>query len=283
VAKRIALIGSAPSSVRLAPYSDPDVEIWCCSPGAYPHVSVTRPQKWFEIHRWEPPWGPTGPKPWFTQDYINYLAKLKCPVYMLEPVKEIPSSVRFPWEPMLTKYGPYFWGSSLSWMMAMAIDEGATEIDFYGVDMSATEEWQDQRQGCHYFISIARALGIQVNVPPESDLFMPCPMYGIKEHDPMWIKLQTREQELSARIADAERRRIEAANAMTAAEREIAFLQGAKEQNTYTMKTWVTHPLQKQLAFENPPKRPEPTTVVEDIPPPLPNGKHPYDLHGIAE
>ena len=277
--KKIALCGSAPSSVRMAPYADPNVEIWPCSPGAYPHISVTRPQAWFELHRYEPPWGPAGPKPWFTNDYIAYMAKLRCPVYMIEPVPEIPNSVAYPKDEMLNKFGPFFFGSSLSWMFALAIHQGATEIALYGVDMSATEEWQDQRQGCHYFISIARAMGIKVTVPHESDLFLPCPLYGFKEVDPMHIKLLARENELKMRLAEVERQQAESAQA-------ILFYKGALENNTYVMKTWITDPLQKQLAYANPEPKPSPAIDMEEVfTRPRPNGTYPpeHDLHGIAE
>lgn len=276
--KKIALIGSAPSSVRMAPYADPTWEIWPCSPGAYPHISVTRPNCWHEIHRWEPPWGPTGPKPWFSNEYIAYMAKLKCPVYMIEHVPEIPNSVPYPKDEMLAKFGPYFFTSSLSYMFALAIHQGATEIALYGVDMSAQEEWEWQRQGCQYFISIARAMGIKVSVPPESDLMMPPRMYGFCEVDPMHIKLLTRENELKAKLAEVERQQAEAAQA-------ILFYKGAIENNTYIMKTWITDPLQKQLAYANPEPKPDPviSEIVEEIPPVKPNGRHPHDLYGIAE
>ena len=251
--KKIALIGSAPSSVRMAPYADPTWQIWPCSPGAYPHISVTRPNAWFEIHRYEPPWGYTGAKPWFTPDYITYLAKLQCPVYMIEPVKEIPNSVAYPKDDMLEKFGPFFFTSSLSYMFALAISAGATEIALFGVDMSAQDEWEWQRQGCQYFISIARAMGIKVSVPPESDLMQPPRMYGFCEADPMHIKLLTREGELKMKLAEVERQQAEAAQA-------ILFYKGAIENNTYIMKTWITDPLAKKLAFANP----EPVAPVKD-------------------
>ena len=276
--KKIALIGSAPSSVRLAPFADPAWDIWACSPGAYPHISVTRPNAWFELHRWEPPWGYTGPKNWFTKDYIEYLSALKCPVYMIEPVPEIPTSVAYPQDEMLEKFGPFFWTSTLSYMFALAIHQGATEIGLWGVDMSATEEWQFQRSGCHYFISIARAMGIKVTLPPESDLIRPPPMYGLCEADPMHIKLLSRDQELRTRIAGLEA----SINNQT---HELMHLRGALDNNTYVTKTWVTNPRQLQLAYANPEPKIDPVLaeMTEIIPPVKANGRHPHDLGHIAE
>jgi len=48
---KIALVGSAPSSVLLAPYGDPSWEIWGCSPGVY--YQAPRTEAWFELHRFE--------------------------------------------------------------------------------------------------------------------------------------------------------------------------------------------------------------------------------------
>ena len=130
---RIALIGSAPSSVALAPYDDPTFEIWACSPGARPHLKKV--DRFFELHLFEPH------QPWFAPEYIAWMAGLKCPVYMLEPVKEIPPSVGYPKDEMLAKYGPFFFTSSLSWMFAMAlVTPGVTEIGLWGVDMAAQED-----------------------------------------------------------------------------------------------------------------------------------------------
>ena len=127
--KKIALVGSAPSSVRLAPYHDPSWEIWGCSPGVY--GVAARVDAWFELHRYEP--GQT----WFSPEYCQWMAKFPGPVYMSEVRIEIPNSQVLPVEALVEKYGPYFFTSSLSWMFAMAIEAGATTIGLWGVDMAA--------------------------------------------------------------------------------------------------------------------------------------------------
>ena len=89
---------------------------------------------------------------------------------MIEHRPEIPTSVPYPKVEMLEKFGVDFWGSTLSWMMALALTTGAEEIALYGVDMSAEEEWGDQRKDLKHFITIARSCGVKVTLPPESDL-----------------------------------------------------------------------------------------------------------------
>ena len=233
---KIALIGSAPSSVRLAPYQDPDWEIWGCSPGAYPfagpHADV-----WYELHRWEPqiPGMVGSGKPWFTPEYCEFLTRFdKGPVWMIDPPPEIPNALAYPVNDMVEKYGPFFFTSSLSWMFAQALErEGVEEIGLWGVDMSAHEEYGLQRPGCQYFITLAMQRGIKVTIPPESDLLQPPLFYGVTENHPMMIKLMARMEELKGRHTAAIQRESQAAQ-------EKHFIAGAIDDLDYMMKTWVT-------------------------------------------
>jgi hypothetical protein len=93
--RKVVILGSAPSSVHLAPFGDPEYFIFGCSPGAYPNAR--RVDAWMECHAWEVVNG-TPLAPWFTRDYIHFLATLGKPVFMIAPVPEIPTSVAYPKE-----------------------------------------------------------------------------------------------------------------------------------------------------------------------------------------
>lgn len=251
--KKIALLGSAPSSIRLAPFSDPSWTIWSCSPGAYPHL--VRTDLHVEIHRWEPH------QPWFHKDYIAWMAALKCPVLMIDALPEIPTSRAYPKDDILrhvygqitgptgktipARFDPNSFGSSLSWMLALAITEMPDEIGLWGVDMAANEEWGQQKDGCLQLIQVARNLGIKVTTPPESDLLRPASLYGFREVDPMFIKLQTRVNELNAQYAQAEAEYAEA-------ERKRWFFKGALDDALYTQKTWISDPVQMEQVYADP-------------------------------
>lgn len=255
---KIALIGSAPSSVGLAPWQDKSFaafaegkqpayppaphlqeewELWGCSPGAY--GAVPRFTRWFELHRWEPG------KPWFSPEYCQFMREFKGPVYTGGPVPELPSHMVYPIDDVETEFSSYFLSSSLSLMAALAIlviDEARKQpghnpdedvIGFFGVDMSATEEYGYQRAGCQHFILTALERGIGVYVPPESDLLRPIPVYGLSEWDHNYIKLTARARELNARIAAATER-------ATAAQGEIAHLRGAMDDLNYMTTTWTS-------------------------------------------
>lgn len=234
---KIALVGSAPSSVQLAPYEDPEWTIWGCSPGAYPYA-IKHAEAWFELHRWEPqiPGHPGTGQSWFSPEYVEALTRFQGPVWMMDPLPpEIPNAQRPPIEELVEKYGPFFFTSSLSWMFAMALETpGVEEIGLWGVDMSAHEEYGLQRPGCQYFITLATQRGIKVNIPPESDLLQPALFYGVTENNPMMVKLTARMQELKNRHAAAMQRELQASQ-------EKQFLAGAIDDMDYMIKTWVTH------------------------------------------
>lgn len=222
---KIALIGSAPSSINLAPYGDPAWKIWACSPGAVAHVK--RCDVWFELH-------PVSDQhAGFTPDYLAWMAALPCDLYLTDTDPSLPKGLKYPREAMVEKYGKYFFTSSLSWMFALALEqEGIEEIGLWGVDMSATEEYAFQRPGCHYFITLAKQRGIKVTVPDQSDLLRPPMQYGFSSSSPMYRKLNQRRVEIQGRIDQC------AAN-YEAARNEWNFLKGAMDDLNYTMNTWI--------------------------------------------
>lgn len=222
---RIALIGSAPSSVHLAPYGDPSWLIWACSPGTVP--SVKRCDAWFELHPLD------DPHAGFTPDYLQWMAQQTCPVYLTQRCEQIATSIAYPRERMLEAHGPYFFTSSLAWMLALALDQPEVEeVGLWGVDMSATEEYAQQRPGCHYFLTLARQRGIKVTVPVESDLICPPMQYGFGASSHMYRKLIQRRAELA--------KRLDAAAAQYEYHRnEWNFIKGALDDLTYVLNTWV--------------------------------------------
>lgn len=228
---RIALIGSAPSSLALAPFDDPSWTIWACSPGAY--LSLKRVDAFFELHRFNP-----NDPVWF-REYVEWMKGLACPLYMIEPLPEFPTSVAYPRAEMIERWGPNFFTSSLAWMAALALtQEGIEEIGFWGVDMAATEEYGLQKPGCLYFVEMARQMGVRVTTPPESDLLQPLPLYGIGEANPQRIKLMTRRAELQGKMNAAAAEAENLKNQWEAKIREQLYFQGAMEDCQYMLNTW---------------------------------------------
>jgi hypothetical protein len=225
---KIALVGSAPASVRIAPYQDPSWKIWGCSPGVY--GVAPRVDAWFELHLWEPG------QPWFSPEYVQFLHALEPRDVTLWTGAHVPGlqSHVLPADDILAEFDPdrWFCSSSLFWMMAMAIKAGATKIGFWGVDMAAGEEYEMQRAGIHFLTYVAKARGIEVGAPMESDLFTPRFRYGVDEWTHSFRKVRARTAELKQRLADAQAR-------ANAAMQEQAFLNGALDDVHYMGNTWA--------------------------------------------
>lgn len=226
---KVALVGSAPSSCRIAPYNDSSWQIWGCSPGLY--GVAPRVTEWFELHLWEPG------APWFSPEYCQWLGNLpkrNVRLWVGAPIGDLPGSEVLPAEDLLAEFDPQGWfcSSSLFWMMASAISRGATKIGLWGVDMAAGEEYEMQRAGLHYLAYIARSRGIEVGVPKESDLFTPRFRYGVDEWTHAFRKTRARRAELEDRLRQAEATAQQATNA-------VHFLKGAIEDVNYMHLTWA--------------------------------------------
>lgn len=237
-AEQVCLLGSAPSSLRLAPFSNPEWAMCGCSPGVY--GVAPRSNAWVELHRYEPG------QPWFSPEYCQFLANYPGPVWMAEERPEIPNSVALPLPMLIQKYSPYFFTSSLAFMMAMAIESGFKRIGLYGVDMAAASEYKDQRLGCQFFALLARSRGIEVGVPPESDLFRPAPLYGVSEVSHARIKMMARRRELEARVQSS-------LQAQQSAKDETLFLRGALEDLEWAEMDWMGNIDSPSSRFLSPP------------------------------
>ena len=237
-ADQLCLLGSAPSSLRLAPFANEKWAMCGCSPGVY--GVAPRAEAWVELHRYEPG------QPWFSPEYCQFLHNFRGPVWVAEERPEIPNSVVLPLADLIVKYSPYFFTSSLAYMMAMAIECGFKRIGLFGVDMAAASEYKDQRLGCQYFAIIARAHGIEVGVPPESDLFRPSPLYGVSEVSHARIKMLARRRELEGRVNNA-------LAAQAQAKDEALYLRGALEDLEWAEMDWMGNVDSPSSRFLEPP------------------------------
>ncbi len=179
--KQIAIIGRCDNTRAHAPFGDRSWEVWGLA-----WDTLLRVDRLFEIHdHWE-----TGN--YFdggvgNEAYLEWLQSLKCPIYMPEKYDHIPGSVRYPYEQVKELIGgnPYL-ESSIGYMLALAILEGADRIGLWGVDLQADDEWAYQRPNAEYLIGFARGRGIRVYAPKEATILssaFPSGIYGIGHGD----------------------------------------------------------------------------------------------------
>lgn len=221
---KVALIGTAPSSRMLAPYNDPTWQIWGCSPGNM--NTLPRVDLWFELHSnllW--PEHENYGKP-----YIEWLKVQPFPVFMQDQ-SQVARATTFPKNEMVALFGDSFFTSSFTWMMALAIAKGATEIALYGIDMASRDEYIRQRPGFFFFKYLAEQRGIKVSAPHESDIMQAPALYAYVDSTPFGRKIMARRQEVQGRVNGMTQERDRLANS-------IGYLQGALEDLDYFESIW---------------------------------------------
>jgi hypothetical protein len=173
---RVAIVGFTPSRDQ-APYKNPDYEIWALNDL---FEAIPRADRIFQIHSRQ------SIDTYTTRgehaSYIDRLRSLPVPIYMVEAYPDIPNSIAYPIDEMVKKYGPYF-TNTISYMIALAVEEGFKEIHIYGVDMAVGVEYIAQRPSCEYHIGIAIGRGIKVFIPHQSDLLKSRFLYGFQEDE----------------------------------------------------------------------------------------------------
>ncbi len=220
--RKIAVLGSAASSVGLAPIFDPTWEVWACSPA---NKGIARCDVWFELHNPE-----VKVREGLTE-WLDYLRKQPV-VYMQTTLPDFPGSREYPLAAMIEKWGPFWWTSQIAYMLALAIEQKPEAIGLYGVDMAANTEYNQQRLACQYFVQHIVNSEIKLIVPPESDLLEPAPLYGYCESSRHWRKLYARKLELQHRINNL---RAEA----DAKTKEATHLIGALDDHEYHVAHWT--------------------------------------------
>lgn len=189
----IAIMGSNPATVQEGPFDHDDWLIYGCSPhnlvfeaqdGSNPGLRYLpggkradggrfRVDEWFEVHL--PLADATRP-----YGYLRELEKLPL-VWMrdAEGLSRIKGARKYPERDMKQRFGPFFFTSSIAFMLAKAIVDcerlGIPRIGIWGVMQASETEYTYQRPGIQYFIQRATELGIQVVAPEASRLFEPQP------------------------------------------------------------------------------------------------------------
>lgn len=246
VPRKIAMIGKAPDSLGLAPYGDPECEVWILN--TLGHLKeVPRWDRQFELHDLEL----TKDKAY--GDYYEWLTKQGSPVFLRDaPPPEFKHGIQFPLGEILDRYaglsGRTYLTNTVSLMVALAIfehDSGLTvgEIGLYGINMAQhglaggggnsgwfTSEYARQRPSVEYWLGFAEGKGIKVTIPDPSDLLKCSAIYGYHTTDVL-KKVTAREKELQQRISQAQAREQQAHD-------EAVFLSGAVEGLQYD-KQWM--------------------------------------------
>jgi hypothetical protein len=176
----IAVLGSNPKTVGMAPFNDPKWKIYACSPHNIEHRTLPRVNEWFEVH---------VPVAHQTRayDYLRHLEDNKVSeegsaevIWMRDPnaIHRFKDARPYPEEFMKQEFGPFFLDtSSIAYILAKAIvdccQQNIPAIGLWGIMQASETEYSYQRPGIQYFIWEAARRGIDVYAPDISKLFHP--------------------------------------------------------------------------------------------------------------
>jgi hypothetical protein len=170
--KTVAMVGTATTSCGLAPYDDPDVEIWACNE-THNYKWMTRATRWFQIHKSDSfkrivdSHGNKGHYEWLKANPLNI------PIYMRNHFEEIPLSIEYPVQTERNLLMKFWRGkeninyltSSFAYMLPIAILEGFERIEMYGFEMSDNAEYVQQKACAEFWMGYALGKGIEIYTP----------------------------------------------------------------------------------------------------------------------
>jgi hypothetical protein len=192
--KTVALVGMAPTSCSLAPFDDPEVEIWGLNESHAFSQWFKRADRWFQIHA--------------TESWKRYIAKrdvrghfdwLKrnpwnIPIYMQYYNDLVPNSRDYPLHEVVHKFFHNFWRgdqhvkyftSTFAYMMGIALLEGFERVEVYGFEMADEIEYVKQKACAEFWIGLALGLGVEVYTPPNCQILW-SNLYGGDEQGAGW-------------------------------------------------------------------------------------------------
>lgn len=172
--KGIAILGSHPATVAMAPFDDPEWLIYACSPHNYEKRQLPRFDQWFEVHK-------TLADATRAYPYLRWLETIDKPVWMRdeESLPLFPNAKKYPEAEMKAEFGPFNFTSSIAYIQAMAIKDcerlGIGHIAMFGIMQASPNEYAYQRPGIQNLIWETAKRKIHVYAPDVSQLFEPQP------------------------------------------------------------------------------------------------------------
>lgn len=190
MAKRVAILGTAPS-YKSAPFDDPGLEFWCLNDMWT--LQPPRADRWFELHPLDKLYfRPVHDRVVYAEDvphgyYVRpqgHVEQLRgmartIPVYLQSapPAGWPAHAQRFPYEQVDAFMASIcqdetfgYWASGPAYEVALAMMEGAEEIQVWGIELATDHERQQQRFQFEHILGIARGRGIKVVMAPQSPI-----------------------------------------------------------------------------------------------------------------
>lgn len=170
-------MGTSPDSCGLAPWNEEGIEEWIGLNDAHQLwcMHMDKITRWCQVHQ---KWRYMRSNPRYDIDHWKWLQqKQPFPIYMQRHDPDVPSSVPIPLEEISRRFlagkvsrGVNYervleMGSTFSYIIPMAIMEGAQRVEFYGVELAQEVEYLEQRPSTEFWMGVATANGVEIHVP----------------------------------------------------------------------------------------------------------------------
>jgi hypothetical protein len=166
-----------------APFNNPSCEIWTTASVA---KSLPRVDKIFEFH---------DENAWQDKSVYDRAANV---IYRKD----------FPIDKLAAKYGEIF-NSSMTMILAYAVEQGYEYIDLYGVDNALDQEYAMFRPMFLYMLGIAKGQGVKIHISKGSLILHPEKRYGY-ERDYAREKIESMKRDFENVKAQADEMRMRA-------------------------------------------------------------------------
>lgn len=156
--KPLAIVGLGPETEESAPWMD---ETW---------------------ERWGLPWSHNAPRCHFLFEmhderhifeletskggrlgYQHRLQELELPVYVQKPFHGVPNCLEYPLDEVVADLGRDYFGSTIAYMLALAIHRERECIGIWGVDL--TDSYDHQRENLAWLCGMAEGRGLVLTGP----------------------------------------------------------------------------------------------------------------------
>ena len=166
---------AANESFAIAPFSDPEWEIWGCNSlwrYCRDEHGLFRADRWFEMH------------PMSVQTVQEEADIWACPVpiYLLDVGTETfpPHGIEYPLEAVLARFPYHYFTCTFAYQIALALHEGFTTIGLFGVELNkGTSRERIVEKACvEFWMGLALGQGVKVIIPDDSALANQSALYG---------------------------------------------------------------------------------------------------------
>lgn len=184
---KLAIVGAEEHTRHLAPFDDPDFDIWVFNEFA----AADWCKRWsgcFQIHQpkvYRDPKNEKDPKhwAWLQQEHGK-------PIFMQAVDPQVPDSVKYPLEEInetflstLTYEGlaqKRNYRATLAYAMALGLYKGYEEIDIWGVELAHYAEYRSQQTNFAFWVGLATGRGVKVDLHCCKGMFDQ-PLYGYED------------------------------------------------------------------------------------------------------